>query len=332
MATVTTSAAAQAGFDTAVVIPTVLRPTLLRAVRSVFGQDLKGRIQILIGIDQRQGDDECLETLARECPDHICLTILDLGYSTSRRHGGFYPCHYGGSLRTILSYAANAKYVAYLDDDDWWARGHLSALRSVIVDKAWAFSYRWLVDRETGWPICRDEWDSVGPGRGINQQRFGGFVSPSNLLLDKEACHFVMPYWSLSPFPGGDGEDRLVFKALLEHKAWAASGQYTCYYEMGAEVQRHAHHAREFAARRIGWTADRSQIETIARLAETAATALGQGMTEAAATAARQALALNPYHAPTLRILASAQRRAGNPVEARTHLALALAVDDRDPV
>lgn len=30
--------------DVAVVIPTVLRPTLARAVRSVFSQDLNGRI------------------------------------------------------------------------------------------------------------------------------------------------------------------------------------------------------------------------------------------------------------------------------------------------
>jgi hypothetical protein len=48
MAAVTTSTGGQTPFDVAVVIPTVLRPTLLRAVRSIFRQDLKGRIQILI--------------------------------------------------------------------------------------------------------------------------------------------------------------------------------------------------------------------------------------------------------------------------------------------
>ncbi|MEI9981856.1 MAG: hypothetical protein WDN69_00740 [Aliidongia sp.] len=63
-----------------------------------------------------------------------------------------------------------------MDDDDWWARGHLSSLRAAISGRSWAYSYRWLVDRDTGWPICRDEWDSVGVGQGINQQRFGGFA------------------------------------------------------------------------------------------------------------------------------------------------------------
>ena len=193
-------AGSQERFDAAVIIPTILRPTLVRAVQSVFNQDLRGRIQLLIGIDQRQGDSGCLETAVRECPGNVFLSVFDPGYSTSVRHGGIYSNRFSGALRTILSYAANSKYVAYLDDDDWWGRGHLSGLLSAIEGKDWAFSFRWLVDRETGWPICQDEWDSLGPGQGINRERFGGFVSPSNLLLDKEACHFVMPYWSLSPF------------------------------------------------------------------------------------------------------------------------------------
>ena len=194
------SANAQEPADVAVVIQTVLRPSLLRAVRSVFDQDHAGRIQVLIGIDSHQGDASLLDTLASECPANVILTLLDLGYSTSARHGGIYNNCYGGALRTILSYAANSRYVAYLDDDDWWGRQHLSSLLSAIPHKDWAFSYRWLVDRETGWPICRDEWDSTGPGSGINLEHFGGFVSPGCLLLDKAACHLVLPFWSLSPF------------------------------------------------------------------------------------------------------------------------------------
>jgi hypothetical protein len=331
MTPVTMSAAGQKQFDVAVVIPTVLRPTLARAVRSVFRQDLHGRIQLLIGIDQREADGDCLDALARECPEHVGLTILDLGYSTSYRHGGVYPNQFGGALRTILSYAANSKRVAYLDDDDWWARDHLSGLLSAIEGKEWAFSYRWLVDRETGWPICRDEWDSVGPGRGINQQRYGGFVSPSTLLLDKEACHFVLPYWSLCAFPDGSGEDRLVFRALQKHAAWAASGRYSCYYAMPHDGHRQKHHAKELAARDIGWIGNRAQIERIARLANEAATALGNGATDDAIAACRGALAWHKHHAPSLHCLALAERQAGHPSEALSHIAEAMAVDDRDP-
>ena len=37
--------------------------------------------------------------------------MLDLGYSTPQRSGGTYPSYYGGALETILSYAANSRYV-----------------------------------------------------------------------------------------------------------------------------------------------------------------------------------------------------------------------------
>ena len=295
----------QRPFDVAVVLPTVLRPTLARAVRSVFAQDADARIQILIGLDQHLGDRTVLAELARDCPAHCALTVLDLGYSTSRRHGGLFPNQYSGSLRTILSYAANSKYLAYLDDDDWWGPMHLSTLLAAIAGKTWAFSYRWLADAATGWPICRDEWDSVGPGRGINAARFGGFACPSTLLLDREPLHFVLPYWSLAAFPDGTGEDRLVFTALLKHPDWAASGAYTCYYTLSGEAQRHSHHAREFAARGLFWMGDAARIAAITSDTAEAEAALAAGEAEGARAAANRALAQHPHHAPALQIMAA---------------------------
>ena len=314
--------------DVAVVIPTVLRPSLARAVRSVFGQDINGRIQILIGLDKPLGSPDILSGLAGECPPNVSLGLFDSGYSTSRRHGGLYANRYSGALRTILSYTANSKYVAYLDDDDWWGRAHLSGLVAAVSGKQWAFSLRWLVDPETGWPICPDEWDSLGPGRGINQERFGGFVCPSSLLLDKEACHFVLPYWSLSPFDDGTGEDRLVFKALQSF-SHGASQRHSCYYELTRQAQAHQHHAREFAARKLSWINQPGQIQEIVQLRGEAKEALARGEALQAGLACRKALALNPYHAPSLRCLALAETLAGRPIEARECAARALAIDDR---
>ena len=49
-------------FDVAVVMPSLLRPQLRDALRSIFAQDLIGRIQVLIGIDTLEGDCSLLES------------------------------------------------------------------------------------------------------------------------------------------------------------------------------------------------------------------------------------------------------------------------------
>ena len=223
------SASLQQPFDAAVVIQTIGRPTLVQAVQSVFTQDCGGRIQILIGVDKRQGDPTLIDQLRAECPDHVALTILDPGYSTSQRHGGLYSNYFGGSLRTVLSYLANSRFVAYLDDDNWYAPQHLSALLAAIDGKSWAFSQRILVDRKADEVICNDEWESRGPGRGVYDRAFGGFVGTSGLMLDKLACHEILPTWSISRFARGDGEDRMVFERL-KGLPYGSTEQYTVFY------------------------------------------------------------------------------------------------------
>jgi hypothetical protein len=136
-------------FDVAVVMPTLLRPSLERAVRSVFAQDLDGRIQLLIGIDKAQGDREALAGLVASAPAHVTITVFDPGYSTSGAHGGLHRSHDGGALRSILSYMAHAPRIAYLDDDNWWAPNHLSTLASAMQGTDWAWSLRHFVRADT---------------------------------------------------------------------------------------------------------------------------------------------------------------------------------------
>ena len=90
----------------AVIIPTILRPTLGRAVQSVYEQDLGKRIQIVIGIDVAEGNLDDFEPVFAARPPHVSILIMALPYSTSVRHGGIHVSTDGGSLRTIMSYAA----------------------------------------------------------------------------------------------------------------------------------------------------------------------------------------------------------------------------------
>lgn len=225
----------QAPFDAAVIIPTVLRESLMRAVRSVFAQEWPGRIQILIGVDIARGDRDILRQLGAECPDRMALTVFDPGYSTAQTHGGIYLNAYSGSLRTVLSYAANSRYLAYLDDDNWWAPHHLSDLLNTISGFDWAYTFRWFVDPGTQEPICIDDFESIGPGRGIYNDKLGGFVDANCLMIDKTRCHFVLPQWSIPMLPDGSGEDRNVFNALKKQHSVAWTKRPSVYYVINPE-------------------------------------------------------------------------------------------------
>lgn len=178
-----------------------------------------GVIQLLIGLDKDvYGSFGRLKTvLDEEKPPHVDIVYLDVGYSTSVRHGGVHACAYGGSLRTVLSFLADSPYVVYLDDDDWLLPDALAdrcAAFRQYPEAAWAFSPSYYADGSSGRILCVDEWESTGVGSGIYAERFGGFVRPSGLVLNKLRTAHLLHRWSEALGAAGDGEDRVLFDAL----------------------------------------------------------------------------------------------------------------------
>ena len=210
----------QTPFAAAVVMFTKRKGSLATAVRSVFAQRFDGRVQVVVGVDGPDGDREALAALVREVPDAMALTVVDPGYSTARSRGGLYAPEAGGSLRTALALIANARHVACLSEVNRYAPDHLASLRRAIGDRAWAHSLRWFADARTGAVICRDDWESVGPDRGVYGKSEGGFVATDTLLVDKFACHGVLAAWADADAQGR-GEDRRFFRAIrgLPHAA-----------------------------------------------------------------------------------------------------------------
>src|ERR1700748_3880875 len=92
----------QQTMDAAVVIPTVLRPHLAPALHSIFAQTFPGRIHILIGIDNANGDPGLIDAACAARPSHCVVQVLWPGYSTSVRHRGLAPPGDGGGLRSVL--------------------------------------------------------------------------------------------------------------------------------------------------------------------------------------------------------------------------------------
>lgn len=227
--------------DISVVIVTVCRDSLYRAVRSVFQQDFEGTIHLLIGVDvERYGKfSEILTILSKECPSHITLTPINLGYSTSTRHGGVHSCWYGGSLRTALSFLSSSEWVAYLDDDDWYEPQHLRLLKSAIGDHPWAFTLSHYADSNENKILGIDTIESVGPNKGIYKETHGGFVRPSALLLNKIQLFHLLCFWSNALRPEGDGEDRIIFHGLLQYPKYGETHKATVNYSLDPKDEAH---------------------------------------------------------------------------------------------
>ncbi|UOO82406.1 hypothetical protein LVJ83_02715 [Uruburuella testudinis] len=256
--------------DLAVVIATVCRKSLLRAVDSIFQQDFTGRIQILIGVDKDLGGNEqkIKAQLQKKCPPNCSLFWLNPGYSTSKRHGGVHRCCYGGSLRSVLSFLADAPLVMYLDDDDWFDSQHCRLTVESLQGRAWAFSHCIYADGNKNQGLCVDLLESVGPGKGIYVQDFGGFVRPSGLLLDKIKCLHILHLWADSPNENGDAEDRLVFNQLKQ-MPYGFTGQATVFYTL--DPADGMHHARLDYIREQG--ADFKSVDKIGTVREHKSTA-----------------------------------------------------------
>jgi hypothetical protein len=223
---------AQAGADAAVVMVTILRPCIVKAVESVYRQEFRGTIQLMIAVDKAAGPIEPLLEILRERPKHVEALVLHPGYSTAERHGGLYSASDGGAARTVLSYMAKSRLLAYLDDDNEWLPGHLGSLARAIDGFDWAYSLRTFVDERDGRDLCVDMWDSTGPGRGIRKQQLGGFVDVNCLMLDKMRCPEVLPLWTAPLHEWRATADRRVFLQLRERHSVAWTGLPTVRYSI----------------------------------------------------------------------------------------------------
>ena len=211
-------------------------------MRSIFRQTFRGRTQIVLGIDKVVGDRGLLDEVLAERPAHQAITLLDLGYSTALANGGLHHDRWGGALMTILSYVANSRYVAYLDDDNWFDPRHIETLHTAIQGKDWAYSLRWYVDEATRQPLCIDAWESVGPRRGVYAESFGGFIDNSSLMIDKLACEAALRFWTVRyKLPDGKGyapADRSFFEQI-RNRPYGCTGEATSFYTMQANDFNH---------------------------------------------------------------------------------------------
>lgn len=112
--------------DITVTIPTFTRVTLLQeALASVFRQDYKGPITILVINDQPR---QVLSLDPVSIPDGMSVRIINIKQ--------LFPSL--GAKRDWLLQHVNTKWVTFLDDDDLWMPWHLHSMFAGAPDTCWA--------------------------------------------------------------------------------------------------------------------------------------------------------------------------------------------------
>jgi hypothetical protein len=166
------------------------------------------------------------------------------------RHGGLGEARDGGVLRSVLTQLANSRRIAYLDDDNWWHPYHLRHLFEIIADLDYAFSLRMFVHPKTGKIVAQDDWESVGPRRGVFAGTDGGFIDPNCLMIDKLRCPGIAPLWNFPRRgdPRGMSADRGVFHVLSSAHTGGATNQPTVFYRMDPTDPMHAERMTVLAA------------------------------------------------------------------------------------
>ena len=103
--------------------------------------------------------------------------------------------------------------------------------------------------------VCVDIWESIGPGRGLFEEQFGGFVDPSSLMINKLACQWVTHYWNFPSEQDPMSADRLVFAFLSRNHKAGATGQPTTFYTVNVDDGLH-----ELRLRLMGSAYDEASI------------------------------------------------------------------------
>lgn len=214
-------------FSVTVITPTVGTRHLAQAIASVQAQTypLLEHMVVVDGPDFRAAVRAALPQEQRH-PVHL----LELPQNTGR--GGFN----GHRIYGAAPYLVSGRFVAFLDEDNWFEPQHIASLMALITAHGldWAYALRRMVTVD-GQFIANDDCESLG--------KWPTWNNPANHLVDTN-CYVIRrdialsatPLWyrkfhnELSP------DFALCRQLLREHPSCATNGLYTVNYRVGPKA------------------------------------------------------------------------------------------------
>lgn len=173
---------------TAVITPTIGTPDLARCVASVQAQLLAGVTHYIV-VDGKQHADAVirqLQAFAHKKPVQVLVLPENTGADGWNGH----------RVYGALPFLVNAHFVAFLDEDNWYAPDHLLGLMTEVRehDLDWTFSLRTIVDG-TGREVVRDNCESLGNMCHTAIAPGDFLVDTSCMLLKTRAAVEAGPSW-----------------------------------------------------------------------------------------------------------------------------------------
>lgn len=203
-----------------VITPTIGKPELKDAIDSVMNQTVNCRHVVVIdGLENAAGvptaDGEKLQ---------ICYTPENTGANGLN----------GQRIYAAYPHLVNSDYVAFLDEDNWYAPDHIESLIDTIESKAldFAYSLRGIYSND-GKYECNDDCESLGKWE-IFMSRHSPhgkhyLIDTSSYLFKRSFIQKTCHLWHTGPW----GEDRRYFYAVKDHARFDTNGKYTLCYRLG---------------------------------------------------------------------------------------------------
>ena len=208
-----------------IITPTIGTAKVQRAIESVQAQTYS-RIEHVIVVDGPSGTESVSKSLARN-PAHT-THMISLPFNTG---AGGYNGHriYGACV-----YLVSGRYVAFLDEDNWFEPHHVESLMELVETKGleWCYALRNIVDAN-GKLITQDNCESLG--------RWPIWNAPGTHLVDMN-CYLLRRDIAVGASPAfhwrahdQENPDFRLCKFLLSAaKRFDTNGDYTVNYTAGS--------------------------------------------------------------------------------------------------
>lgn len=186
--------------QTTIIIPTVGTRHLARCVRSAIGQSVS--CEVLVVVD----GPKCEEAVRSQLPEAKNLHVAVLPWNV----GGGNPKLLGHPMYGAFPMLCKTKYVAFLDEDNWYDTDHVESLQQTCekYELDWAFSLRKIWSG--GEFRCVDNCESLGNIRNAYDREQSFLVDTSCYLIKAEVARELAHVW-YHPHA-----DRPVTKFLME--------------------------------------------------------------------------------------------------------------------